>query len=152
MSREIDLIVVLFGVNFLLFYSIFVRWSCACECAAYLNVFFTYITRWLLFFIYILLFCTHRVSFPFFFPFEYLWQYINTYIMLVMCNFRFWWRAKKKTHNSKPNETLYEIHIRQFNDEYLCVEALLTKRGENAELYCIRYRKRKPTISGSNKK
>lgn len=44
MSREIDLIVVLFGVNFLLFYSIFVRWSCARECAAYLNVFFTYIT------------------------------------------------------------------------------------------------------------
>lgn len=39
--------------------------------------------------------------------------------------------------NDEANGILYEIHIRQFNDEYLCVQALLTKRGENVLYSCV---------------
>lgn len=144
MSREIDLIVVLFGVNFLLFYSIFVRWSCARECAAYLNVFFTYITLlyssfprlsrslfniWAVFFPH---FSSHFGCFSLFGSLL-VQHFMYTYIMLMMSFHGFdgmniysiWKRKEEKI--SKQTECFMRYIYVNFNDVYLCVQALLTK-------------------------
>lgn len=59
------------------------------------------------------------------------------YITMVMCSFKVFDgelnTQKKKASSIGANEMFYEIHIRQFNDEYLCVQAMLTKRGENVD-------------------
>lgn len=47
----------------------------------------------------------------------------------------------KKKEIYEANVMLYEIRIRQFNDEYLCVQALLTKRGETKYIHDFQKRK-----------